>query len=113
MQDVVDSFAGGAHRRRIAQVGLPEIDLALKAGKVCRLSGEVVVYPRTCSPRFARARAKDDPMKPAMPVIRSFAMPSFPKAVPTPNDCRSSAQLPHGLRERGLPETNLENSIPV
>jgi hypothetical protein len=45
MQDVVDSFTGGAHRLSIAQVRLAEVDLALKPGKVCRFPGEVVVHP--------------------------------------------------------------------
>ena len=45
MQDVVDSFSGGAHRSSIAQVGLPEVDLSLDAGEVGRLPGQIVVYP--------------------------------------------------------------------
>ena len=43
MQDVVDSLTGGAYCRSIAQVGLSEVDQAIKPGKVGRLPGQVVV----------------------------------------------------------------------
>jgi hypothetical protein len=52
MQDVVDSLTGGAHRRSVAQVCLPEVDPAIKPVKVRRLSGQVVIDSANFVPAF-------------------------------------------------------------
>ena len=69
MQDVVDSFTRSAHRCRVAQVSLAEVDLLKNPVKIRGLAGEKVIDPAnlfsaihqgSCQRRSDKARDSRD-----------------------------------------------------
>ena len=74
MQHVIDPVACVSDGGEVEQVGLTEIDLRAKFSDVLRFAGAEIIDPADQSPRRSTSRASDEPMNPAIPVIRYSAM---------------------------------------
>ena len=75
VQDVINAVASVTQARFVEQVYFAEVESCPRPFRCCgEIPVEKLSMPRTDSPRLTNSRASDEPMNPATPVIRYFAI---------------------------------------